>query len=363
MKVLIITSKCGMGHYKSALAIGEDLEKCNFISEVKYLDLYDFLMKKLAPIFYRAYSLVVNKGNHLYNYLYNKKLKSTHPQSKFEELHSKGLGRFKNLIERENPDLIISTFSQASSLVASYKEKYKSSIPLLTWITDVKPHYGWINEYTNYYFVAGEDGKNDLIKSGVPANKIYTAGIPVDLKFKNFSSNIKKDKILVSGGGLGILPKDPNFYRELEKIESAPVYVICGKNEHLLKYLRTHFPKLKSLGFVDNMPDLMRQAQLLIAKPGGVTSFEAIYSETPLLLLPVKLGQEIFNANFLKSRGLAMSLAKDPFSGKTDYSLISSLASDQRSLEFMRTSACNLKSSIDSSVLIELLKSEKRRVS
>lgn len=59
------------------------------------------------------------------------------------------------------------------------------------------------------------------------------------------------------------------------------------------------------LGFVTNMHELMAISDLIITKPGGLTSSEALAMGKPILILDPIPGQEAANSDFLLERGAA----------------------------------------------------------
>ena len=56
----------------------------------------------------------------------------------------------------------------------------------------------------------------------------------------------------------------------------------------------------------------MAWADLVLTKPGGITMFESIFSELPILAWEPFLEQEKNNARFLVKRGLGRVAAKEP---------------------------------------------------
>ena len=61
-------------------------------------------------------------------------------------------------------------------------------------------------------------------------------------------------------------------------------------------------------GFVDNMQELMSVAQLIITKPGGLTTSEALALGKPIFILDPIPGQEAANSDFLLERGAAVKV-------------------------------------------------------
>ena len=112
------------------------------------------------------------------------------------------------------------------------------------------------------------------------------------------------------GGGFGVGPV-AGILGELDKIEQPmQTVVVCGRNEALRRKLasqtRRHATHL--LGFVTNMHEWMAVANLILTKPGGLTSSEALALGKPLLILNPIPGQETANSDFLLEHGAAVKI-------------------------------------------------------
>ena len=83
--------------------------------------------------------------------------------------------------------------------------------------------------------------------------------------------------------------------------------VVTGRNEELRRELAAQDRKHPThvLGFVTNMHELMAVADLIITKPGGLTSSEALAMGKPLFILNPIPGQEAANSDFLLEHGAA----------------------------------------------------------
>jgi processive 1,2-diacylglycerol beta-glucosyltransferase len=64
------------------------------------------------------------------------------------------------------------------------------------------------------------------------------------------------------------------------------------------------------LGFVTNMQELMAVSALLVTKPGGLTTSEALAMGKPLFILNPIPGQEAANSDFLLARGAAAKVSR-----------------------------------------------------
>lgn len=303
MKICILTGKFGMGHFTAAKAIKQQLD-CSLDAEVEIIDWLQYASPRFADKYYAFYTFLVNKGGDFYNSWYrffeNKK------SNKKPELSHYFLWCFSKFMEDKNPDLIISTLPLCSQIVSHYKEKTTCKIPLVTCVTDITGHSEWINKNTDIYLVGSQTVKEKFIEKGVLPDNIYETGIPVRLDFINDTpSDIKetqstKKNILIMGGGLGMLPENPEFYEGLDLLPNVKITVITGKNQKLFQLLSGRYQNIKVFGFIENICDYMKQADLIITKPGGITTFEAIHTELPIVALNPLLQQEIYNAQYIQ---------------------------------------------------------------
>jgi processive 1,2-diacylglycerol beta-glucosyltransferase len=113
--------------------------------------------------------------------------------------------------------------------------------------------------------------------------------------------------LLVLSGGFGMGPVG-EIVGEVDKVESPfQIIVVTGRNEELRRELaaadRRHPTQV--LGFANNMHELMALSDLVISKPGGLTSSEALALGKPLFILNPIPGQEAANSDFLLERGAA----------------------------------------------------------
>ncbi|TAH65097.1 MAG: UDP-diphospho-muramoylpentapeptide beta-N-acetylglucosaminyltransferase [Anaerolineaceae bacterium] len=308
MNIYILTGKFGLGHFTAALAIKQYIDSSDLDANVEIIDWLGYIFPKISEKYYHFFSLLVTKGNKVYNRRYL--LLENKQTDQKPELCLYFLRCFKKFVSEKRPDLIISTLPICSQIVSTYKERTGSQIPLLTCITDITGHSEWISKKTDFYFVGSHTVKNILMSKNVPAYKIHITGIPVRMEFVKGSrltteaSDKSNIRILVMGGGLGIFTVDDEFYNGLNMFRGADVTIITGNNIKLYKNLYGRYTNVQVLGYVSNVYDYMREADVLITKPGGITTFEAINCEVPILALKPYLQQEIYNAKFIRDMNI-----------------------------------------------------------
>jgi processive 1,2-diacylglycerol beta-glucosyltransferase len=102
----------------------------------------------------------------------------------------------------------------------------------------------------------------------------------------------------------------------LKSGQDVHTIVVCGRNVPLFEQLKKRVEGIKQhcriLGHTTRMHELMAAADLLVGKPGGLTTSEACAVGLPMLLLRPLPGQEEHNAKILTTVGAAR-LEIDPF--------------------------------------------------
>ena len=195
-----------------------------------------------------------------------------------------------------------------SCIVAKVKEEYEDDVILITVITDVVDSWEWIYEGTNKYLVPTEEIKNRLIAKEVNEDIILVTGIPVKKEFLdkniNFSTD-QKNTILIVLSGIDSVSKE--LLKKLDEYTEYKIKIIAGRNEKLYRKLSDMaYSNLEIYGFVNNLNEMMDEAVYIVTKPGGVTVFEAINKEVPLIVLNSNIGQEIGNIEFIKKNKIGI---------------------------------------------------------
>ena len=301
-----------MGHVKCAEAITEEIYASQPDASVTTVDVMDYLFPHLSKAIYKGFSLLVTKLPGMYNHL--NRAAGKHAGVPMKKTIAAKLDR---LIAETQPDLIISNLPVCSKYISAYKELRVCTVPLFTYITDITVHDEWIADKTDLYFVGDESTGNVLISKGVSAEKIVVSGIPVKRVFKSaFKDGTLKDRekadtgthtkkrLLIMGGGLGLVPGGSRLLKRLNEETCFEVTLIAGKNRSLEKRARRKYKNINVVGFTYKIADYMAAADLVLTKPGGITTFEAIASRTPMYIVDPFLEQEMGNAHFIESRNI-----------------------------------------------------------
>jgi processive 1,2-diacylglycerol beta-glucosyltransferase len=217
-----------------------------------------------------------------------------------------------------NPDAIVCTHATPAGLVAYLRKNGIITTPVLAVVTDFVVHRLWIYPEIDFYYVAHSSLQDYLNDNGVPYDRSLASGIPVDASFAlprtketiMAELNLKPSLpvILVMGGGAGVLPMDEILSVCQQFSENLQVVAVTGHNHKLYKKLTAKYKQVDHvhiLGYVNIIPELMAVSSVIISKPGGMTSAEALCAGLPMIIYRPIPGQEEGNARHLASQQVA----------------------------------------------------------
>ena len=351
-KILIFYASYGGGHLSAANSIKQYIDDNFSDCETKLIDCMLYVNKPINRITTTAYKEMVKKFPWAWGEVYSHSQKGpiAHISSTANNLLAKKLLK---LLKEYNPDIVISTHPFGSQMVSYLKRKALIECSLSTIITDFAPHEQWLvgKEQVDYFFVSHEKMREKIINSNIPENKVFSTGIPLSKKFlmhynkvsvmKSFGLNPNKPVILFFGGGEFGLGREQTikiFKSFIQHINNNQIVAIAGKNEKLKEAFSSIVRSLqvedvvKVLPYTNQVPELMSISDLVVTKPGGLTTTESLVSGLPIIAINPIPGQEEENAKFLENAGVAIWLKKH-----NDYDeIVKNLLSDRDKLHKMK---------------------------
>lgn len=351
MRVLILTGKFGMGHWSASLSLRQELLRAFPGAQAEVVDLIAHIYPNTWEARYRWFNILVTQGSGLFNLYY--KLTQDLPAQDWGPFEEQELERLGELLDDRRPDAVIATHPICARMVSRWKGETGSALPLITCVTDLSSHSEWIHKYTDCYLVGSNGVRDKLAAKGVDRRKIRVTGIPVRLEFKAPARRQAggRRRLLVMGGGLGLMPRKDSFYQELNDLPDTDTTIITGRNQKLYDRLAGKYPHIEVVGFTDRVYEYMAGADLVLTKPGGITVFESIFSELPILAWEPFLEQEKLNARFLVKRGLGRVAAKEP---EECLAAIRALLYDDGALETIRANMRAMKARLEEESLAHI---------
>ncbi len=324
MRILIATVTAGAGHVQAAAALEEAWRALRPRDTLQRLDVLDFTPRLYRKVYVEGYVQLVERAPELWAHVFKK---TDNPRligklSRFRRALARlTTNKFVRQLKKFNPDAVLCTHFMPLEIMGRLKTKSRAANnghpATVSIVTDFEAHALWMEPSVGLYCVAAEETKARLVARGVSAENVAATGIPIASKFsspvdpapvrKRMGLRDDLPILLVLGGGFGMGPV-AQIMRELNKLERpVQVVVVCGRNEELRRDLslldRRHPTHV--LGFATNMQELMAISELVITKPGGLTTSEALALGKPLFILNPIPGQEAANSDFLLEHGAA----------------------------------------------------------
>ncbi len=321
-KILILTTPLGGGHTAAANAIAKGVEQSypgKF--EVKVVDALAEakLIVTLDKIFVPFYTHSVrNLKGYPYKAFYRATDITHDTMRKLLSMVFKTDA--EDILKRENPDVVISTFwfigYAVSSIVKSRRwPKPVSVVSLITDSGDV--HKMWLLSNEDALLVSTPETIAYAEALGAPRDIMHYLGFPLDARFAKLPSRAKargklgldpdKFTILLTGGGLGLNRKLLALAKHLCRQKLGVQYLLVSGKD---KSTQTRLSRLTFLddahvfGFVGNMPDMIAAADLVVGKAGWISLCEAFAARRPVMVIDMVPGQEEPNAELVHRQGV-----------------------------------------------------------
>lgn len=349
--ILILTAQFGAGHISAANAVKNYILEKEPNSNIIIENFITASIPEMNKPLVKWYEINTKYIPSLYNYYYYLKKCFDSKRDLAYKLYTPKLSKY---IVDINPDIIISTFPLACACIDHLKSKCPDiKIPCITVVTDVVDSLEWIYKSTDMYFVPSNEIKNRYIQKGISPDIVKVTGVPVKKEFcNNKVTATDKYKVLLLGGGRGLFDMNIDFFYHVDELlntysNNLEVTIVCGKNIKLYEKLTQIKPlkNIKVLGFVSDMPNLLKEHNLIVTKPGGATLFEAIHSQVPVITKLPKIGQEIENAKFIVDKGIGI-IYNDDDDLKLIFNSLVNKSLDSR-VKFMLDNIINLKKTLN----------------
>jgi processive 1,2-diacylglycerol beta-glucosyltransferase len=318
-KVLIVSVTAGHGHHATASAMAKALRARG--ASVSVVDVVRYASETLYKTVDKGYSTTTMLTPKQYGTLYRSSYRDNSLRKAVNMVMKSGIisDKLIPLLRDEKPDTVLSTHVFASVLVGKLLQKHEKPPRHIGIITDYTVHPYWEDvPYIDNIVVCGGAIIPRALRRGIPEEKLLPFGIPVEERFliqgdkaaARISLGLEPDRpvVLIMSGSMGFGNMGATVSR-ISSIKPAPqIICVCGRNKRLKFALETmrHSAPVKVFGFVSNICTMIDAADVVVTKPGGLSTTETLVKKKPLILTAPIPGQEEENADYLQNLGLAM---------------------------------------------------------
>ncbi|MFH0069611.1 glycosyltransferase [Peribacillus sp. NPDC056705] len=304
------------GHHQVAEALMDLLKKHTNGVILKKVDLLSYTNNSLEKMITAGYLKWIRYAPETYNLAYkNLFYVNSKKERPFKWSQLIFLKKMEQLIDEENPDLIVCTHGFPSQLLSQLKLKGKCNVPIINVYTDFFINNVWGSKGIDFHFIPSQKLKEKLLtKNQIPKHSMMVTGIPVHEEITKKARGLKntdRPKVLISGGNSG-LGGILNLAGELKKSTNFDYFVLCGNNKKLFDEIKTwdlaHIKPLPYISSRSEMNDLYEEVDVIVTKPGGVTISEALRKRLPIFVHSMLPGQEEINLQYLKDNKLVFEI-------------------------------------------------------
>ncbi len=321
MKILLLSCDTGCGHTSAAQAVAEALDRRGI--ENQLVDPLSLGGNRAGKIASSVYTTILRRAPGLFGALY--RIGDIYSSSKLPSpiyyANSLYADRLLDFIEENSFDRVVCTHLFPMEAVTALKKRGKCDIPCFGVLTDYTCIPFFEDTRLDGYFIPHEDLRREIVARGLPDSRIFSTGIPVSRCFalrrkrsavRSFLSIPEDEEMLLvmSGGvGCGDIIGLCGEIVERGAGRNFRAYILTGHNSDMREELERRFGssgKIVALPFTKHVNILMNAADVMISKPGGLSSTEAAVARIPLVQQLTYAACEAKNLEFFASHGMAL---------------------------------------------------------
>lgn len=326
---LILSASTGNGHISAAKALEEECLDRGL--SVRNEDVLDFTPKGFKAWYRGGYELLVKRAPDAWGDLYES---SDKPGASYEfqtVLDKTFCKPIDEMMEQGQPRWVLCTHSLPQPRINAARPLDPGGRMAVV-VTDLYPHLMWLRGEPDHFFVPSQWSAEKLAErhpasvgrttvTGIPIAPVFARKLPVEEAKRAKGFDLERPLVLLTAGGIGAGPMRPILVQLAESRRPMQVVIVAGRNASARRRLTLAALKLERPGDFDiqvlghikapQMAGLMHACDLLVSKPGGLTTTEALAAGCPFLVADAFMipGQEEGNAEFLVQEGIGVRAA------------------------------------------------------
>lgn len=319
MRILLLSCSTGEGHNSTAKAIAEALNLQGAQTEIQ--DALGLLSPRLAKFISNWHARIYRYVPKLFSAGYKMAEMITEEPDDNDLLYESlalGVQKVHRFLEEGQYDAVVCTHVFAGMLMTEHRREWDDRMPWFEVATD----YSCV-PYTEQCqpdgcFIPTADQVGEFVAAGLPRERLLVSGIPIRQMFYEKEPKVLARQalalpaegpvVLIMGGSMGCGPMAKIARTILGRMpEHGSVVTVCGRNERLYESLTEHANyRFRVLGFTQEVSRYMDAADLIVTKPGGLSSTEAANKHLPMVFIHTVGGCENYNFQYFLQKGYAV---------------------------------------------------------
>lgn len=322
-KILLLSVSAGTGHTRAAEALRCRAGAADFDADAIHLDVLRFVTPWMRYLYTAFYLFLVKRAPASWSYLYRASNDAqadgrAHRVRRWaERINSKPL---LAQIAKHQPELIICTHFLPAEILSHLVASGALHCPVWVQVTDFDLHRMWVQDHMAGYFAPNDEVAFRMREHGIAEEMIHVSGIPIMAAFSQQAQRKAWARelgiaphvmtLLLMGGGAGFGSVAAVAEHLLRIPGDFQIIALAGKDPATLLALQElasrHPGRLAPQGYTGQIERLMACADLVVTKPGGLTTAESLAMGLPMIVIAPIPGQEEHNANYLLEQGVAL---------------------------------------------------------
>ncbi|MBM3792760.1 MAG: UDP-N-acetylglucosamine--LPS N-acetylglucosamine transferase [Acidobacteria bacterium] len=315
---MILSASVGAGHLRAAEAVEAACRAQYPTATVANFDVLSLMPPAFGTLYRDAYLKMVGRAPQLLGWIYDATDKPFHQDRVRWKLEQAGSARLLRMLREMDPDVAVRTHFLTTALLDRERRKGRSRARIVTVVTDFEVHGFWLGAPSDHYCVATDEARAHLLQLGIAADTITVTGIPTHPVFGERKPRTAMRRklglptggppvLLISAGGFGATNVRQMIEQLLAAGVSAQIVTTCGRNaamKHSIEKLGA--PGIHALGFTTEMDEWMSAADVMMGKPGGLTTAASLCKGLGWIVVNPIPGQEERNAIYLLEQGVGV---------------------------------------------------------
>lgn len=308
----------GGGHNAAAAAVMEEL--CRRGHHVQMLNPYTLISNRLAERINHTYVGLVQRTPRVFGVVYQ--LGNLYRRLPFRSpvyfMNRMMVPAMQQYLSEHHFDVVVMPHLFPAEILTNMKDK-GLPVPKMVFVATDYTCIPFTEETKcDAYITPSPLLEEDFLRRGIAGEKLYPLGIPTKAQFaspldkpvakKQLGLEADRRYIMVCGGsmGAGSLARIVGLLLTQADAHTG-IIVICGSNKKLYQKLKEKYGAcLHLVGQTDQMAAYMKACDLVLTKPGGLSSTEATVAQTALIHITPIPGCETINMRFFEENGLCI---------------------------------------------------------